>query len=280
MLYTMKELLLEATKENYAIAAPNCFNELDARAYIEAAEELKAPIILDVLYDAHPDLNFYVHMLRYLAEHSSVPIAINLDHGGEKKQHIQAIQAGFTSVMVDRSAESFENNVKGVKEIVDIAHQCNVSVEAELGHVGQASNYQHDGNDKLTTPEEAKLFIELTDVDALAVAIGTAHGAYPRGFTPYLDFDRLAEIKKTTNNFPLVLHGSSGTKLEDLEKACSMGINKVNICNDLCKATVYTLKETDLEGQNAYDVWKVAKEGAKQKLKEMIQIYGSVGKGK
>ena len=280
MLYTMKELLDTASKQNYAIAAPNCFNELDARAYIEAAEECKAPLILDVLYGGHPDIFFFGHMLRYLAQNSSVPIAINLDHGGEKHEHIQAIQAGFTSVMVDRSALDFADNVKEVKEIVDIAHLAGVSVEAELGHVGQANNYEHDGSDKHTSPTMAREFIEQSCVDALAVAIGTAHGAYPRGFTPYLDFDRLVEIKKETNNFPLVLHGSSGTKIEDLRKVCQLGINKVNISNDLCKASVEGLKNSDLEGQKAYDVWKVAKESTKQKLKEMIDVYGSIGKGK
>lgn len=275
MLYTMKEILNRASSEGYAVAAPNCFNELDARAYIEAAEECHAPLVLDVLYTAHPDLYFFGHMLRSMAEKSNVPIAVNLDHGGKKEEIIQAIQAGFTSVMVDRSALPFEENVKEVKEIVDIARLAGVSVEAELGHVGQASNYEHDGEDKLTSVEEAKKYIEQTGVDCLAVAIGTAHGAYPRGFTPYLDFDRLQEIKKELNNFPLVLHGSSGTKLEDLKKACQLGINKVNISNDLCKASVYALKEADLDGQKAYDVWTVAKNSTKEKLKEMIKIYGS-----
>ena len=112
----------------------------------------------------------------------------------------------------------------------------------------------------------------------MSAAIGTAHGAYPRGFKPYLDFERLVEIKKATNNFPLVLHGSSGTDNEDIRKACSLGINKVNIANDLCKATVDALKAADLEGAKAYTVWTVGRDAAKAKLKEMIEIYGSVGK--
>ncbi len=280
MLYTMKELLDVASKENYAIAAPNCFHELDAGAYIEAAEESNAPLILDVLYTAHPDIRFFGNMLRYMAEHASVPIAINLDHGGAKHEHIKAIQAGFTSVMVDRSALDFDDNVKEVKEIADMAHMANVSVEAELGHVGMANNYENDGSDKLTSPSMAKEYIALTDVDALAVAIGTAHGAYPRGFTPYLDFERLVQIKKETDSFPLVLHGSSGTKIEDLRSACRLGINKVNISNDLCKASAIALQEADLDGQKAYDVWNIAKEATKKKLIEMIEVYGSFGKGK
>lgn len=278
MLVTMKELLDRASAENYAVAAPNVNSEIDARAFVEAAEELKAPLILDVGYSANPDIYMFGQILRDLAIKSNVPIAINLDHGGPFEDIIGAIQAGFTSVMVDRSSTPYETNVKEVSEIVKIAHAVGVSVEAELGHVGQAQSYDVDRDAALTSAEDAVKFIEATGVDCLAVAIGTAHGAYPKGFVPYLDFDRLAEIKKATNNFPLVLHGSSGTKDEDLQKACSMGINKVNIANDLCQAAAKALKAADLEGQAAYGVWNVAREGAKELLKKMIKIYGSDGK--
>lgn len=278
MLVTMKEILDRAAKEGYAVAAPNCSCENDARGLIEAAEELNAPVIIDVAYIAHPDIPFLAKVLRGLAEQSSVPVAISLDHGGPKEQILTAISCGFTSVMVDRSSLPFDQNVKEVKEIVDIAHAVGLSVEAELGHVGFADNYDVDRNAGLTTPEDAMKYIELTGVDCLAVAIGTAHGAYPKGYKPYLDFDRLVEIKKATNNFPLVLHGSSGTDLEDVRKACQLGINKVNIANDLCQAAVKAFKETDLEGGKAYGVWEVGRNAVKEKLKEMIKIYGSEGK--
>ena len=278
MLVTMKEIVEHASAGNYAVAAPNVSSELDARAFVEAAEELNAPLILDVVYMAHPDIFFFGKVLRGLAEQASVPVAVNLDHGWDKEHILRAIRAGFTSVMVDRSSCPFEQNVAEVKEIVDIAHAVGVSVEAELGHVGFADNYSHDRDAALTSPEEALDYIQKTGVDCLAVAIGTAHGAYPKGFKPYLDFDRLTEIKKATGNFPLVLHGSSGTDNDSLRKACSMGINKVNIANDLCKATVTALKEADLEGGNAYTVWTVGRDAAKAKLKEMIDVYGSVGK--
>ena len=278
MLVTLKEIVERASKEGYAVAAPNVSSELDARAYVEAAEELNAPVILDVAYPAHPDIYYFGKILRELAEQSCVPVALNLDHGFEKDHILAAIRAGFTSVMIDRSAEPFEKNVADVKEIVDYAHRVGVSVEAELGHVGFADNYAHDRDAALTSPEEALAYIQATGVDALAVAIGTAHGAYPKGFEPYLDFDRLVEIKKATNNHPLVLHGSSGTRNEDLRKVCQLGINKVNIANDLCKAAVKALKESDLEGAKAYTVWTVGANAAKAKLKEMMEIYGSVGK--
>lgn len=278
MLVTMKEILDRASAGNYAVAAPNVQSELNARAYIEAAEELNAPIIIDIGYQANPDIYFFGSIVRRLAEAASVPVAINLDHGGEKWKIMAGIRAGFTSVMVDRSSLPFEENVAQVKEIVDIAHGLGLSVEAELGHVGSAQQYEQDRDAALTSVEDAVKFIEQTGVDCLAVAIGTAHGAYPKGFKPYLDFQRLKEIKQATGNFPLVLHGSSGTGEEDLRKVCAMGINKVNIAYDLAKAATDAVFAADLEGQKAYQIWDTVRSGAKEKLKHMIEVYGSVNK--
>ncbi|WP_294468432.1 class II fructose-bisphosphate aldolase [uncultured Anaerofustis sp.] len=278
MLVSMKEILEHANKNSYAVAAPNVVTELDTRAFIEAAEELNAPLILDFAYGMHPDIHFLGKICTMLAEQSSVPIAVNFDHGADKKYILEAIQSGFTSVMVDRSSLPFEDNVREVKEIVDIAHNIGISVEAELGHVGQANNYENDRNAALTSVEEAKEFVKRTDVDCLAVAIGTAHGAYPKGFKPEIDFKRLKEIKDALPDLPLVLHGSSGTDLDSLRKVCSMGINKVNIANDVCRGAVDGLKNADLEGSGAYDVYRAAREGAKKVLMEMIEVYGSVNK--
>ena len=224
------------------------------------------------------DMFFLGHLVRNLAKDATVPIAINLDHGGDISEIYRAIQAGFTSVMVDRSTLSFEENAKQVKEVVDIAHSIGLSVEAELGHVGQAEQYDVDRDAALTSAEDAVKFIEMTGVDCLVVSIGTAHGIYPKGFVPYLDFDRLAEIKKATNHFPLVLHGSSGTDNESLAKACSMGINKINICGDLCQAASEAVQKADLTGNNAYSVYDVCRDAAKAKLIEKMKVYGSEGK--
>lgn len=278
MLVTMKELLDRANIDNYAVAAPNVDSELTARACIEAAEEMQAPLILDVAFRATADIFFFGHQLRKLAEQSNVPIAINLDHGANIEQVQKAIRAGFTSVMIDRSSYSNEDNIRDVKEVVKLAHAVGVSVEAELGHVGHAENYSHDRDAALTDPKFAKEYIEQTGVDCLAVAVGTAHGSYPKGSTPVIDIERLIEIKKQTNNFPLVLHGSSGTDNEVLRKVCSLGINKVNINNDLCKAAVSAVLNADLDGNRAYFIFKIAQLGFKEKLKEMISIYGSNGK--
>ncbi len=278
MLVSMKEILDRASAEGYAVAAPNVDNEVNARACIEAAEDLNAPIILDVAFGAAVDIQFAGRMMVELARQAKVPVAINLDHGASFEQVIQCIQAGFTSVMIDRSSCPYEENVRDTKYVVDIAHKAGVSVEAELGHVGQADNYDVDRNAALTDPEVAKKFIEETGVDCLAVAVGTAHGAYPKGYVPYLDFERLAEIKRVTNNFPLVMHGSSGTKEEDLAKACRMGINKVNVNNDICQAIVEKVKNTDYEGNKAYFIMMSVSIAIKEKTKELIKLYGSDGK--
>lgn len=280
MLVSMKEILVHASKGNYAVAAPNVGTEIDARAAIEVAEEIKSPLILDVGYTANPDIVFYGQMLRQLAIQANVPVAINLDHGGSYEQCVNALQAGFTSVMIDRSAESFEKNVTDTAEVVKMAHAGGASVEAELGHVGQASNAEEDTKSHLTEPDVAKEFIEKTGVDMLAVAIGTAHGAYPKGFVAKLDHERLAAIKKAVGpDFPLVLHGSSGTPEDELKKVCANGINKVNIANDLCNAMTAALNERQLEGQAAYEIWTVIQTSFKDKLRHMMcDVYCSAGK--
>ena len=211
---------------------------------------------------ANPDIVFYGSFLTRLADASSVRLRINLDHGGSYEEVMSALRAGFTSIMVNRSVLPYEENVKEVSEIVKIAHAMGVSVEAELGHVGQGDNYAVDGKTALTDPEEAKKYIEETGVDMLAVAIGTAHGAYVG--TPKIHFDRLQEIKKVTGDFPLALHGGSRFQGdENLRKVCQMGINKVNVCNDLMRAACDTVTAADLSGNGAYGLWGLIQKGWK-----------------
>ncbi|MBR3295603.1 MAG: class II fructose-bisphosphate aldolase [Clostridia bacterium] len=273
MLLPMKDLLVRASKENYGVAAPNVSTELDARAVIEAAEELHAPLILDVAYRATKDIKFFGSYLTRLAEKSNVPIAINLDHGFLYEHAIDAIAAGFTSVMVDRSSEPYEVNVRDVKEIVKVAHATGVSVEAELGHVGDGANYEVDGVTALTEPSMAKKYIEETGVDCLAVAIGTAHGEY-KG-TPHIDFDRLVEIKKIVGpEYPLVLHGGSGSGDENLAKACKLGINKVNIFTDLMIAA----KNSVADVTNYRALWATISGAIKDQIGYYIKLFGGENK--
>ena len=276
MLTTMKEILDHASSHSYGVAAPNVNTELDARAALEAAEELQAPVILDIATDANPDIVFFGKILVAMAQRARVPVALNLDHGANMAHLTMGIQAGFTSTMADRSHLSFEENVRQVAQVVEIAHSCGISVEAELGQVGQASRYEKERDIALTDPQKAAEFLQLTQADCLAVAIGNAHGAYA-GHQPYLDFDRLMQIKEATKA-PLVLHGGSGTGDAQLQKACKMGINKVNISNDLLRQVCSALQTEDFSGNRAYNVWEVAKQAYKVRLKELMQIFGGAGK--
>ena len=272
MLITMKEMLDRASKENYGVAAPNVAHELDARAVLQAAEMMNAPIILDVAYGATPDIIFYGKYLTQLADKAAVPVAINLDHGGTYEEGVAAIAAVFTSIMVDRSTLPYEENVAQVRELVKVAHALNVSVEAELGHVGQGASYAADRDAGLTKPEQAVQYIKDTGIDMLAVAIGTAHGEYVG--TPHIDFDRLVEIKKATNGFPLVLHGGSGSGDENLKKACQLGINKVNIYTDLAKAAVRQINEDGIPGM----IWKSITDGIVKQISYYIELFGGKDK--
>ena len=272
MLLTMKELLDHAKKNGYAIAAPNVDNEHNLRAAIEAAEEMNSPVILGVPFRSNPDIQYFGRMIHDLAIRSSVPIAVNLDHGGSFEDCVQAIRAGFTSIMVDRSQLSYEENVEQVKELVKIAHAANVSVEAELGHVGSGDNYEVDGHTAFTVPDEAVRFVEETGVDCLAVAIGSAHGVY-KG-TPTIHFDLLKELHEKVK-VPLVLHGGSGTGEENLSRAAKEGICKVNLSNDLRRAAIEELLKQDLHGNGVYGMYRYLSKGYKEKVKYYMGILGS-----
>lgn len=276
MLVTMKELLVRAAQENYAVPAPNVASELDARAVIEAAEEMHSPVILGVGMRANPDIVFFGSYLTRLAQASSVPIAIHLDHGSEFPFVIKAIQAGFTSIMYDRSKLAYEENIAQVKDVVRICHSVGITVEAELGHVGMGSQYEIDRNAALTDPEKAKYYVDETGVDCLAVAIGTAHGTYSG--TPYLDYERLAAIKHAVGqDFPLVLHGGSDTGADALRKVSTMGINKINVATGMYRAARDSIAETDFKG-NYYGIYKVMQAGIKAQALELFELFGSKGK--
>ncbi len=271
MLVTMKEILDRANAGCYGVVAPNVTAEMDARACIEVAEDENSPLILDVAMIHTSDIFFHGSYLTRLADSASVPVAINLDHGATFEDAIKAIRSGFTSIMVDRSSLPYEENLEQVKELVRIAHAVDVSVEAELGHVGTGSSYNETGNDLLTDPNQALDYIKQTGIDCLAVAIGTAHGAYVG--VPHLDFERLIAIKNKVG-IPLVLHGGSGTGDDNIAKACKLGINKVNVCNELFKNMYDSVMANDLTGDNAYEFWNVALAGLKKRMHELIHICG------
>ncbi|MHB1314551.1 MAG: class II fructose-bisphosphate aldolase [Christensenellales bacterium] len=278
MLVTMKEILDHANAGMYGVPAPNVGGEREARAAIEAAEEMCSPLIIDVGFKNHPDIVFLGSYLTRLAQQSQIPIAINFDHAGDQarfREPMIAVRAGFTGIMVDRSTWPYEDNVAEVKLITEMAHSLGISVESELGHVGAGLEYKN-ASSGFTDPIQAKDFIDRTGIDCLAIAIGTAHGAYSG--IPKLDFNLLVEIKKKTNGFPLVMHGGSGTGDENCKKACKLGINKVNVSHELQSSAAKAVQAADLSGNNAYNVWKIVTNGWKERLLFLFENYGSAGK--
>lgn len=277
MLVTMKEILDHAKKGGYGVTAPNVQSEDTVRAVLEVAEEYHAPMIVDVNAFIHTDLPWFIHMIRDLAEKVSVPVAINLDHGKSYEDIMLGINSGFTSIMVDRSSLSYEENVEQTKEVVKMCKPLGISVEAELGHVGMGNNYAVDGVNNLTVPKEAADFIKETGVDCLAVAIGTAHGCYTG--TPHIDFERLKQLVEACGETPLVLHGGSGTGDENLRKAVRSGIQKVNLATELIVAGKEELE--DFIKDPNFDKWKLIpafKKGYKDRLAHYVELFDQAGK--
>ena len=275
MLVTLKEILTKAKQENYAVPACNIDNEHNLRAAIEAAEEMNTGIILNTTPVANPDLESFGRIAVDLARRSRVKIALNLDHGKTFEDCLLGIRAGYTSIMIDRSLLPFEENIREVQEMVRICHALGISVEAELGHVGVGEQYHTDGHQAFTRVEEAVEYVKQTGVDALAVAIGTAHGVY-KG-TPQIHFDLLHELKDALD-IPLVLHGGSGTGDENLARCAREGTNKINLSNDLKRSAIENLVKEDLSGNAVYQLYPLLAEGFKHKIKHYIRLFGCEGK--
>lgn len=279
MYTSMKYILEDAHKNNYAVMAVNSINMEMARAVISAAEEEHSPIIVNIgpgQIGKHAHMNVMVPLIKQLAQEATVPVALNLDHGGDFNFIVSSLQAGFSSVMIDASSYPYEENVKRVSTIVKLAHAHDVCVEGELGHVGQAADGDNTKGDLYTDPQQAKRFVEETGVDALAVAIGTAHGNYPKGYVPVLDFERLALLKKTLD-MPLVLHGGSGSGEENIRKAVANGINKINVCTDAFAVAKKAMLEKLEEAPNTdyLGLCMEAEAAMKKFVKEYIRIIGS-----
>lgn len=284
MLVTMKEILNDASKNNYGVIAPNIFSELDARACVAAAEQANSPLILDISVGHTKDIVLFGKYVRCIAEESRLPIAVNLDHGGsfEKsfehvtKEIMSALRGGFSSVMVDRSYLPLEQNIKETAILTKMAHSLGVSVEAEIGHVGSGTAYDEENGRQYTDPQIAKEFVERTDVDCLAVSVGTAHGLYTS--TPEIKFDLIKEIKKEVNGLPLVVHGGSGSGHENLRKACHCGINKVNICYEILEHISRNIQSADLSGLKAYNFYALVQTAVIEMVTELMELFGSKDK--
>jgi len=276
MLIRMDAILRKAQDEHYGVAAPNVFNLETIVAAVRVAHDLRSPIIIDYgemvddgsIYEIADIVRFYA------AKYPEVPVALNLDHGKTFDSAVRALKAGFTSVMVDRSQAPFEDNVRETAEICKMAHAVGASVEAELGHVGQGVRYDEDRDRGLTRVEDAVKFVELTGVDCLAVAIGTAHGRYVG--TPRLDLDRLVALKAAVS-VPLVLHGGSSTGDENLKKAVQLGISKINLFTDLSNAGVESLKKylAGVEYPDLVSAFAAGARGYGDMLTHYCKLFGS-----
>ncbi len=304
MLVSNQDLLVPATRSVYAVGAFNV-NDLEAvLAVAEAAADERSPAIVAVTPSAikYAGLPFLSKIVRTAAESSPVPMSLHLDHGEDFETASKCVGAGFTSVMIDGSHLSFEDNVALTKRVVDLAHPKGVSVEAELGRLaGVEEKTVEEKEAILTDPSVAKEFVDRTGVDALAVAVGTSHGAYKFKTEAKLDFDRLKDIRSKVD-LPLVLHGASsvpvwiiekatkyGAKLEGakgipedhIKKAISLGIAKINIDTDLRLAFTAAVREVLTDSPKEFDPRKIlgpAKDAMKEVAKGKMRLFGSSGK--
>ncbi len=300
-----KDVLEKARREGYAVPSFNTNNLETTQAILETAEALRAPVFIQVSDGArkYAGLENLSNLVRDMASRVSVPVVLHLDHGADYKMVLQALRAGFTSVMIDASHHPFEENVAETQKCVEAAHAVGVSVEAELGRLqGIEDNIVVEAKDAfLTDPEEAERFVEATGIDYLAIAIGTSHGAYKGKGRPYIDHARLEQIAARVS-IPLVLHGSSGVPQwlkdkmaatgadlgdptgihdEDVRRSIPNGIAKINIDTDLRLAMTAGIREVVVGSPKEFDPRKILGKGReylKQVIKEKLELMGTVGR--
>jgi fructose-bisphosphate aldolase class II len=305
MLVTNKELQHAAKQGRYAIGAFNTSNIEITQAIIEAHEELKAPVIIATSTSAieYCGIEVLSSVVRQMATQAKIPISLHLDHGTDYNLIVNCLRNGWTSIMIDGSHAPLEGNIAVTKEIVKMSHAVGVSVEAELGRLGGIEdNISVDERDaRLTDPDEAVRFVRETECDTLAIAIGTSHGAYKFKGEAKLAFDRLEEIGKRLD-IPLVLHGASsvipeiiekankyganlgaakGVPAEDIKKAISLGITKVNIDTDLRLAFTAGVREILSQKPELFDPRKIigaGRKAIKEVVKSKIELLGCAGK--
>ena len=280
MLMNMKDLLTVAQKNHFAVPAFNIGSDQLLKAVMKTVKELKSPVILEMSPD---EFNFVgyaqIQAMLYEAAHTDVPVCIHLDHGDSYETVVRAIQAGMTSVMIDASKLPYEENVAITKKVVETAHIANVSVESELGTIGTTGNSIEGGTEGViyTVPEEAKQFIEDTGIDTFACAIGTAHGIYPKDMKPKLRIDILKDITDQVS-VPLVLHGGSSNKDEEIAEAVKNGICKINISSDI-KVAFYEQARKTLNENPGYreplEIYPAAMEACGKVCADKIRLFNS-----
>ena len=285
MLMYMKDLLTVAQKNHFAVPAFNIGSDQLLKAVMKTVKELKSPVILEMSPDEFNFVgNAQIQDMLYEAALTDVPVCIHLDHGDSYETVVRAIQAGMTSVMIDASKLPYEENVAITKKVVETAHIANVSVESELGTIGTTGNSIEGGTEGViyTVPEEAKQFIEDTGIDTFACAIGTAHGIYPKDMKPKLRIDILKDITDQVS-VPLVLHGGSSNKDEEIAEAVKNGICKINISSDI-KVAFYEQARKTLNENPGYreplEIYPAAMEACGKVCADKIRLFNSQDKVK
>lgn len=277
MLVNLKDVLKPAQAGGYAIGLFNTIDTQMLSAVIAAAEELRSSVIVGTAEVLLPfgDLQVLAPAMVELAKRASVPVVVHYDHGLTYERCVEALQLGFTSIMYDASAKDIETNYRETAELVKLAHAMGATAEGEIGHVGDTVNGDENIKDLYTTVEQARAYVENTGVDALAIAIGTAHGAYKH--KPKLDLERLAQIRSALDT-PLVLHGGSGLTDEDFSNVIAGGISKVNIYTDICTAAEKAMREGLDQGMIYQDLCAIKLQRVKEAAMEKMCLFGSAGK--
>lgn len=281
-LVTSKQMLLDAQEGGYAVGAFNAENMEMVKAIIRAAEELKAPVMLQTTPSTvkYASLQMFVGMAEAEARCASVPVCLHLDHGDSFELAVRAVKEGYTSVMIDGSKLPFEENIALTKRVVSVVGPNGIPVEAELGKVGGKEDDLEAVADTNTDPMEAKEFVEKTGIDSLAVAIGTAHGFYVG--TPVLDKERLSAIRAALD-IPLVLHGASGLSDDDVRDCVKRGICKVNFATELRAAYTDAGKELYQRKPETFDPKKfgeVGMEAVTRLVQERMRVCGCDGRAR
>lgn len=277
----MKDLLAVGKEHQFAVPAFNICSFDMLKAIMEEVEANNAPVILEI----HPDEIEYlgdnfVATVREYAHRSKVPVVIHMDHGGTIKDVMRAIRNGYTSVMIDASRASYEENVALTKQVVELAHKVGVSVEAELGTIGNNGSAE-GGADTIiyTDPDQAEDFVQRTGIDTLAVAIGTAHGLYPKDKKPELNMPLLKELNKRLD-IPFVLHGGSGNPDKEVNESIQYGVRKVNLSSDLKSVFFEEVRRVLVDNPAMYEpnqVYPSANEKVKEVVRHKLHILNTTG---
>lgn len=282
MLYNMKDLLEVAYNNKFAVPAFNICSYDMLKAIMEEVENQDAPVILEI----HPaEIEYlndqFVAAVRDYAHHSKVPVVIHLDHGASVEDVIRAIKNGYTSVMIDASTQSYDDNIRITKEVVRLAHCVNVSVEAELGTIGNNGSAEGGSNEIIfTDPDQAEDFVTKTGIDSLAIAIGTAHGLYPKNVMPELNIQLLKELYQRIN-IPFVLHGGSGNPDNEVSESINYGVSKVNLSSDLKSVFFNEVREVLANNPNLYepgDVYITPNEKVREVVRHKLTILNTINK--